>query len=97
MNSGLLIILIEAKSLELNYLAEHLDLERFDCFEKIENLKNLCTCKSPEKEKISSLLQQLKKDSEELVMSEEASHIPWIVHQRISEFESLVNKLFHVI
>ena len=97
MNSGLLIILIEAKSLELNYLAEHLDLKRFDCFEKIQNLKDLCTCNSPEKEEAGSLLQQLKKDSEELVMSEEASSIPWIVYQRISEFESLVNKLFYTL
>lgn len=97
MNSELLVILIEAKSLELNHLANHLDLSKFSCFEQIQELKNLCICESPEKEKINSLLQQLKKDSEELIMSEEASHIPWIMYQRIFEFESLVNKLFYVI
>lgn len=97
MNSALLMILIEAKSLELNYLAEHLKLNQFDCFEKIQELKNLCMYESLEKGNISSLLHQLKKDSEELIMSEEASHIPWIVYQRIFEFESLVNKFFHTL
>lgn len=97
MNSELLVVLIEAKFLELNHLAEHLKLQRFDCFEKIQALKNLCIHEPSEKEKIGSLLQQLIKDSEELVTSQEASSMPWIVYQRISEFESLVNKLFYIL
>lgn len=97
MSSELLVVLIEAKFLELNHLSEHLKLQRFDCFEKIETLKNLCIHESSEKETIGPLLQQLIKDSEELITSEEASHIPWIVYQRIFEFESLVNKLFYIL
>lgn len=95
MNSELLVILIEAKFLELDHLAKHLKLQRFDCFENVETLKNLCIHESWEKKKIGSLLQQLIRDSEELVTSEEASSIPWIVYQRIYEFESLVNKWLH--
>ena len=91
MESKLLLAIIDAKSAEINCLARHFNL---DAIYTMNIIHTKCMNYTPDKELLCNTIKSFEIQTEEILENTEILDVPWIFHQRLSEFESLIKTFY---